>query len=230
MRFRTRIIFSIIIILFCQATRMAGQTSPSAEDKGPKKIASPKDHIVLDLSYDSYAKLPKDIDLTIRSLGVNVFLMWDYPIGRGPFSIAAGAGISTHAVHSNGKILYSLDGKYTSIVPLTTEYKTNKLTCHYAEIPVELRIRTRTINQFKLTIGGKIGYAFNVHTKFEDDDGKIKVYKIKNIEPLRYGLTFRIGYNKWNLQGFYGLSELFMKGRGEPGMAPYSFGVGMLLY
>ena len=221
---------TIVFILFCQTIRMAGQTAPVKDEKEPKKIASPKDHVVLDLSYDSYSNLPKGIDLTIRSLGVNVFIMWDYPVGRGPLSIAAGAGISTHSIHSNGKFLYSLDGKYTSIVPVTTEYKTNKFTCHYAEIPIELRIRTRTKDQFKLTLGAKIGYAFNVHTKFEDDNGKIKVYKIRNVDPLRYGLTFRIGYNKWNLQAFYGLSELFEKGRGEPKMVPYSFGIGLLLY
>lgn len=230
MYFRTVFLCFCFFFVFFQADRMVAQTSPLPEEKEPKKIASPKDHIVVDLSYDSYSNLPKDIDLTIRSLGVNVFIMWDYPVGRGPFSIAAGAGISTHSIHSNGKIMYSIDGKYTSFVPLTTEYKTNKFTCHYVEVPVELRMRTRTKNQFKLTLGGKVGYAFNVHTKFEDIDGKIKVYKIKNINPIRYGVTFRVGYNKWNLQAFYGLSELFLKDRGEPKMIPYSIGIGLLLY
>ena len=54
--------------------------------------------------------------------------------------------------------------------------------------------------------------------------------KIKNIEDFRYGLTGRIGYNKYTLQAFYSLSEIFKKGRGEPKVVPFSVGVGMLFY
>ena len=97
-------------------------------------------------------------------------------------------------------------------------------------MPLELRIRTRGEKSFKFTVGGKIGYAYNIHTKYEDSDGKIKVYKIKNIEDFRYGLTGRIGYNKYTLQAFYSLSEIFKKGRGEPKVVPFSVGVGMLFY
>ncbi len=220
---------SFIFLLFLSSISFA-QTKDSIIEKPAKKIADPKDHIVVDFSFDSYRNWPDGIGQKPYSLGGNAFLMWDYPFGYGPLSLAIGAGFSTHDVHTNGQITYSIDGKYTTFVPITTKYSTNKFSCNFMEIPVELRIRTRGEKSFKMAIGGKIGYAYNVHTKYADEDGKIKVYRIKNIEPLRYGVTFRIGYNKFNLQGFYALSELFKKGRGEPGMIPFSFGVGMWLY
>jgi hypothetical protein len=202
----------------------------STEEKAPKKIADPKDHIVVDFSYDSYLHLPAGIKQKPYSLGGNAYLMWDYPLGYTPLSFAIGGGFSTHDVHTNGKLVYSIDGKYTSFVPITIKYRTNKFSCNYFEMPVELRLRQKGNKGFKFAVGGKIGYAYNIHVKYEDADGKMKVYRIKNVDPLRYGVTLRIGYDKWNLQGFYAFSELFRKGRGEPGMSQFSVGIGLLLY
>ena len=223
--------FSRFFILFLLlGSSVCAQTKDSIGEKPPKKIADPKDHIVVDFSFDSYRNWPDGITQKPYSLGGNAYLMWDYPFGYGPFSVAVGAGFSTHDVHTNGQITYTIDGKYTTFEPLTVKYSTNKFSMNYMEIPVELRLRTRGQKSFKMTIGGKIGYAYNVHTKYADEDGKVKVYRIKNIDPIRYGVTFRLGYNKFNLQGFYALSEIFKKGRGEPGMVPFSLGIGLLLY
>lgn len=223
--------FSRFFILFLLiGSSSFAQTKDSTEEKPPKKIADPKDHIVVDFSFDSYRNWPDGISQKPYSLGGNAYLMWDYPFGYGPFSVAIGAGFSTHDVHTNGQITYTIDGKYTTFEPITVKYSTNKFSMNYMEVPVELRLRTRGEKSFKMTIGGKIGYAYNVHTKYADDDGKVKVYRIKNIDPIRYGVTFRVGYNKFNLQGFYALSEIFKKGRGEPGMIPFSLGIGLLLY
>ncbi|MCX6296111.1 MAG: outer membrane beta-barrel protein [Bacteroidetes bacterium] len=219
----------IILFLLLGGASFA-QTKDSIGEQQPKKIADPKDHIVVDFSFDSYRNLPKDINQKPYSLGGNAYLMWDYPFGYGPFSFAIGAGFSTHDVHTNGRITYSIDGKYTSFVPITTKYSTNKFSCNYMEIPIELRIRTKGEKSFKLSLGGKVGYGYNIHTKYADVDGKIKVYRIKNVNPFRYGISFRIGYNKFNFQGYYALSELFKKGSGEPNMTQFSLGVGLLLY
>jgi len=217
--------FLTIVFLLIELTSFAQK-----EEQPPKKIADPKDRIVVDFSYDSFMHLPSGISQKPYSLGGNIFFMWDYPFGYGPLSVAFGAGFSTHDVHTNGKIVYSIDGKYTSFVPITTKYNTNKLSSNYVEIPVELRMRTKGDHDFLIYIGFKGGYAYNVHTKYQDADGKVKVYGIKNINPWRYGPTFRIGYDQFNLQAFYSLSEIFYKGHGEPGMSPFSVGIGLLLY
>ena len=219
--------------MFFQGIAVFAQTAaqkPAMDEEHPKKIADSKDRIVFDVNYDAWLNAPPGIKQIPRSPGVNIYLMWDYPFGHGPLSVAFGAGLSSHDVSSNAQIIYSLDGKYTSLVPLVTPYKINKLSCNYVEIPLELRIRTRGKNSFKMAVGAKGGYAYNIHTKIVDNDGKRKIYDIKNVDPLRYGVTFRIGYNKFDLQGFYSLSQLFLAGKGEPNMIPYSIGVGILLY
>lgn len=221
-----------LFLVFCSSL-VFSQTQPvtkPADEEHPKKIKERKDRIIVDFSYDSWTKLPQGIQQKPYSLGGNAYIVWDYPFGYGPFSVAFGVGLSTHNVHTNGKIVYSIDGKYTSFEPITGNYRRNKLSCNYVEVPVELRIRTGNGHKFKLAIGGKIGYMYNAHTKVMDDDGKRKIYWIKNLNPIRYAATFRIGYDKYILQGSCCFSELFLKGRGEPGMLPYSIGVGMLLY
>lgn len=216
------IIFSALI-----ASQAIAQTE---EEQETKKIAERKDRIGFDINYDAWLNTPKDIKQKIVSPGVNFYLMWDYPFGYGPMSVAFGLGVSSHNVHSNAQITYSIDGKYTSLDPMVFSYKKNKLSCNYIEVPVELRIRTKGENSFKLAIGGKIGYGYNIHTKIIDNDGKRKIYDIKNIDPLRYGPIFRIGYNYININAFYSLSTLFKKGRGEPDIIPYSVGIGILFY
>lgn len=226
-KIKTTYCFFFLFFLFCGINKSIAQTQ---EEVPQKKIAERKDRIGFDVNYDAWLNAPAAIKQKIKSPGVNFYLMWDYPFGYGPMSVAFGLGLSSHNVHTNGQISYSIDGKYTSLTPITVPYKTNKLSCNYIEIPVELRIRTRGEKSFKLAIGAKIGYAYNVHTKVIDDDGKRKIYGIKNVDPLRYGPIFRIGYNKFNVNAFYSLSTLFMKGKGEPNIVQYSIGLGILIY
>jgi len=204
--------------------------SIAQDDAITKKIAERKDRIVFDVNYDAWLNTPKDIKQKVVSPGVNFYLMWDYPFGYGPMSFAFGLGLSSHNVHSNAQMVYSIDGEYTSLTAFSTPYKKNKLSCNYIEVPIELRLRTRGEKSFKMAIGAKVGYAYNIHTKIIDDDGKRKMYDIKNINPLRYGPIFRIGYNKWNVNAFYSLSELFLKDKGTPKLVQYSIGIGLILY
>ena len=110
-----------ILFLFLGSVSLA-QTKDSIVEKAPKKIADPKDHIVVDFSFDSYRNWPDGITQKPYSLGGNAYLMWDYPFGYGPFSVAIGAGFSTHDVHTNGQITYTIDGKYTTFEPLTVHF------------------------------------------------------------------------------------------------------------
>ncbi len=54
----------------------------------------------------------------------------------------------------------------------------------------------------------KIAYNFAKNTSFSKTDD-FDVSDIIQVKEWLYGLTFSIGYNKWNLHLYYGLNDLF---------------------
>jgi hypothetical protein len=160
-----------------------------------------------------------------------------HPINKkGTLAWAVGAGFSGMNVHHNAKISYAVDQNQD----LTTEwnpypeglqYKKNKINLNYVEVPFELRIRSmkesvedRKITNFRLYLGFKAGYLVNSHTKYVDDESKVKVFNIKNLLTYRYGPTVRIGFKKIAFHGFYSLTSIFEEGKG-PELYPFSIGL-----
>ena len=82
----------------------------------------------------------------------------------------------------------------------------------------------RNITNFRFYMGFKGGYLVNSHTKFRDDESKIKVYNIKNLLTYRYGPTVRIGFKKVAIHAFYSLTSIFEEGKG-PEIYPFSVGL-----
>lgn len=80
-------------------------------------------------------------------------------------------------------------------------------------------------------IGFKLGYMVNGHSKWVGDDYidntsnelKFAVKNIRNIEKFAYGPTLRVGYKWFNVNAYYSLSSVFVKGKG-PDMYPISVG------
>ena len=82
---------------------------------------------------------------------------------------------------------------------------------------------------FKVMIGGKIGYIASDFKKTDDADGRIRVYDIKNINHLRYGINFRIGAEQFCFTASYYFSEVFTN-NGPKGVHPYSIGIAIIPY
>ena len=162
----------------------------------------------------------------------------DNPLGKSNFSIAYGIGISVHNLYSNcmpsnidstGKPSGKTEFK---AIPDSIKHQNNKISLFYADIPVEIRFRTKkSSNNFKFAVGFKIGYLLQSHIKYEGDRQdniqgtiKYKTYDIPNIEKLRYSVTARIGFSKYSIYGAYSLTTLF-KGNKGPEMFPVSVGI-----
>jgi len=182
---------------------------------------------------------PASLNTQTINRGYNAYIMLDNPIGNTNFSFAFGIGISTHNLYSNCIPFEVLDSsnKPTGVTEFLAiqdvyKYKKNKLCLFYSDIPVEIRFRTKNAgDNFKIAVGFKAGYLVQSHTKYEGDrfdniEGTIKYkeYRIANIEKIRYGITGRIGYGRYNLTGFYSLTPLFSKEKG-PDMFPISIGL-----
>lgn len=195
------------------------------------------DHVVFDLNTDRFQQMPPGIEQGYFNIGVDVYLFHDHPINKkGTLAWAIGLGFSGVNIHHNAEMNYMVDQNqdiYTHWKPYPEglDYKKNKINLNYVEVPFELRIRSmkeseedRMTTNFRLYLGFKGGYLVNSHTKYKDDESKVKVFNIKNLLTYRYGPTIRIGFKKIAFHGFYSLTSIFEDGKG-PALYPFSIGL-----
>jgi hypothetical protein len=189
-----------------------------------------QDRLILELNHTGLLGLPENVTYKPTSGGVNFMLFFDYPLKNSRFSFAWGAGISSHNIHGKIKLNYKIDSisgniNFTSLEERTEPYTRNRIGLKIVELPVELRFRTRTKYQFKAMLGFKIGYVAQSFKKTFDKDGKNKSYDIYGINPIRYGVNLRLGWEQVHLTCFYALSEVFEKDKGSVGIIPFSIGI-----
>lgn len=204
----------------------------TAYSDGPEKM----DHIVLDLNHDRFQTVPTGITQGYFSIGVDAYMFHDHPINKkGTMAWALGLGFSGMNVHHNGQLVYNVEGDnvVTDLIPYPPGLKfyKNKISLNYVEVPFEFRIRTmntsieeRNVANFRFYMGFKGGVLVNSHTKYKDDEIKVKVYDIENLMMYRYGPTLRIGFKKLSFHAFYSLTSIFEAGKG-PQLYPFSVGL-----
>ena len=224
----------LIATIFLGLTTQA-QESPSLP-KAPKipGTGSKEDAAILEINLDSWTDTPDGIKLnTFRSRGVAIKYFSEKNLGKSSFHFAFGLALNSNNVHHDGFLAYDSSG-VANILPLdpAVDYKVNKISLTYIDIPLELRYRSKPLhksNRIKVAGGFMGGLLVNSHVKFKDDDGTFKAKKIKEILPYQYGLTARVGYGKYNISGYYGLSTVFEDGKG-PELTPYSIGISIIPY
>ena len=101
----------------------------------------------------------------------------------------------------------------------------NNFAANYFEVPVDLQYhfnKTSYSKSFRISLGAKIGYLYNAHTKIEYDSDPTGPVKIKNsenfgLEKLRYGLSFKAGS-----PGFYIWSNFYINNSWQEGRGPFA--------
>jgi hypothetical protein len=193
------------------------------------------DRLIMEVNHTGWLGLPKGvIQEPAKCIGFNISLMFDKPIGNSPISFGYGIGLFSHNFHSNSDFVMHRDSisntVQTVLEPYARPVQLNRYAQKILEIPIEFRFRTKTDRQFKIHVGGKIGYVVNDFRSIKDADGKIRVYNISNINPIRYGVNFRIGFEQIALSASYYFTEIFKKGEGPSGIIPYSVGIAIIPY
>ena len=209
-----------------------------------------QDRVIFQITFDNWfhqEKLTNGQDFKTRwySRGANIYFMFDFEFGDNSiFSFAPGIGYGHSSIYSNGVIGQDTTSAVFEPRPQRGEdgrkisdIKKNKLALNYLEIPLELRLRTepdKKGNSFKLAVGLKGGWLFDVHSKIKYEvpkitsqgriTKKVKEQNFENVFDFRYGPTFRIGYSSVNLIAYYGLSGVFENGQG-PDVKPFSIGI-----
>lgn len=199
----------------------------------PKNPEGPErqDRWMVDLSYSSWLEYPSNIELKPFGHSIGVQRMIDLPLNKkSTFGFAIGFGFNSQNYYHNGAFAEQLDSLdqhqgYT-IVPLPAgyEFKRNKISFNYLEIPVQIRIRSSKKWHFFFYPGFKAGWLFNDHTKIIDDSGKYKRFGFKGFTQIQYGPTLHIGFNRFAVYGFYSLTPILKDG---PAFSVFSLGISL---
>ena len=229
------------LICFFISSVFIGSIHAQDETKKNSIKMGKNDRIVINLFSDIWKNAYAGMTVSSYSSGFDIYGMYDKPIGKSKFSFALGLGFGTHNLRSDALLKPDTSLKAKTIFEKIPDYVNNKkinydinkLTLTYIDIPIELRLRkdNKKGKSFKFSVGGKLGYLVNSHTKYKgtdltDGDGnvKFKTFNVPNIEPLRYGATIRFGYSFINLYGYYSFTKIFKENKG-PEMYPISIGI-----
>lgn len=214
-----------------------------------------RDRVIFELNYTGWLEAPSSPDVVETkwyNRGVNLFLMWDIPLGdknTSNWAFAPGLGISNHNVYSNARPRLFLDNErfgesYFETIPDNLDVRNNKLSTVHLEAPMELRYRTKPNKlgfSWKVNVGMRFAYLLQSNAKYkggevlqvENEDGtfsdqvlrvKVKELNVENLSQYRFGPSLRIGYGNVSLTGYMSLSDLFEKGQG-PEIQTFSLGV-----
>lgn len=231
----------IVAVVFacCCMQFLHAQTSDSLEMDVTEDYDKPntdRDRFIFNLHWDGWLN---DVDSPAVnagafSRGVGLHFFYDIPFSKNwetdstIFSFAPGIGYSC-SNYSN-KVQFVADStNLVSVVPFdeSIDPKRNKLVLNYIEIPLEFRLRLVGNNgkSFKIAAGFKGSYMFSSHITYVgpestsnlEEEVKYKTYRIKSLNTIQYGPTFRVGYGNINLQAYYGLNSIFEEALGPSG-------------
>ena len=223
----------IFVLLFILITAHQG-FSQNVDESTRKKFSA-----IFTVINDFYVDMPDSVDAKFFNPGVNFSGLYDYRLGKSDFSFAFGIGIGSHNLKTDAFVVEDTNN-VSALRPINSlypgsDYKKNKISYTYFDIPLEFRLRTK--NDIRASVGFKFGFLIDSHSKYRGDDYLgasnnsnsvfVKFKDIPNIESFRYGVTARFGWKFINLTGFYSLTNLFTKSKG-PETYPISVGISLM--
>lgn len=204
--------------------------SSFSQDKRTETLR--KFSVGFDLFTDIWVKEPDDFNIRGFNQGMSFYMMYNRPFGESKVSFAIGLGMGFHDMYSNARIPnIKADSISFVAIPDSIDYKKSKLGLSYIELPFELRIKTE--KKFRIGIGGKVGYLVDGKTKYKGENilGDQVIYKEKDVAQLQkfiFGPTLRIGYDWFNIYGYYQVTQIFLPDRGPNNLAPISVGITLI--
>jgi hypothetical protein len=151
-------------------------------------------------------------------------------LGASNFSLGIGAGISFHNYYIDTfpkdvvPASMQLKGDFIKIESISNpeiDYKKNKITLTYFDIPFELRYCSE--KGFKISAGAKIDFLVNSYFKFKgsdflfgsDENINIKKYNLENISNVQFGPIVRIGWKNLHAFATYSFTPVYNSDAGN---------------
>lgn len=230
-------ILGIVICVMAILVNVSFAQEAEKETKKFKKKPAKKERMLISLTADNLIQTASYFEINpYNSRGVDIALLYDLVIKKSPFSLAVGAGFNSINIKSNAYPVTYKTNNGESFTKMDTAFfsgttlKQTKISLNYIDIPFEVRWRSKTIGKKRkrvsVAVGFKVGFLVQSHTKTTTEEdmiyngvnlgSKFKTYDIENLNPIKYGVSFRAGYANFYLLGYYGLSQVFKKGAGTP--------------
>jgi Outer membrane protein beta-barrel domain len=227
------------LIAFALMSTVIGQAK---KDWSKVTIDRAGDHLIMQLSYDTWSGAPDSIKNRMKGLsrGFNMAVMMNKPFKSDPrWSVALGLGISNSNIFFKNT---SVDLKASgSVLPFrnldsSDHFKKYKLANTYAEVPIELRYTNDPVNQkksWKIALGIKVGTMLNAHTKGKTLQSKsnatLNSYVQKENKKIffnstRLAATARVGIGNFSIFGAYSITSI-LKDVAGPSIRPYQIGL-----
>src|SRR5947209_9836124 len=177
-----RRIILIVLAVCAVSVVFAQKDSIKVKHSNPPKVGNRSaDHFMLQFGYNAWAGKPDSIHTKGFPYTFNGYIMFDFPFKSNPhISLALGPGISADQQYFD-KTNVGLNGTTTTLrfhnVSDTTNFKRNKLTTTFAEVPVELRYRNSMddAHAFKVALGIKVGFLVDARDKQKDQQSSTGV-------------------------------------------------------
>jgi hypothetical protein len=206
-----------------------------------------KDFFMINLTMDNMLTNGNDTGYKSNWFNPNVgfYLMYDVPIGKTGFSIAPGIGLTFNKVNlSNSMLSQDSSGsrfqapKYDAVFKNNSNYTYTGSNVYnsWLEVPFELKWKSKPItgrSRIKVALGARVGlklasessYSYNDTKQARDIDVSVKPFT--DVNSIRYGLTFRLGYSFINLFAYYGLNQYFKDAKNPTNedLRQYSVGI-----
>lgn len=173
-----------------------------------------EDQFYIGFGYNFLLEKPSNVVQRSLSYNLQTGFIKDIPFNqRRNFGIGIGLGYATNSYYSN-IVASEVDNDIVYSVSNTSDFERNKLETHAIEIPLELRWRTSTVDEYKfwrIYAGAKLGYVFSGSSRMVSESDTMR-FSNDDIQNFQYGLQLNFGYNTWNVQAYYGLNPLLENG------------------
>jgi hypothetical protein len=197
--------FIIVLMVVLLGTKVTGQVDNDTID-----LKYLEDQLYLSFNYNLLQKKVPDLSQRGFSGGFSLGFIKDIPMNqRRNAGIGLGVGYSFNVYVQNLKVVRPQEQTLFSI---SDDYQANRMLIHALDFPFELRFRTSTPTRYKfwrIYPGFRVSHLFSVKTKHRDDMGTYRTKNVPELVPWQYGMTFSVGYSTWNVQIYYGLTDLF---------------------
>lgn len=226
---------SLAILAFQFVQAQDSETKPKTPIGGRPNIPS---DLNFEFGFNQLTNRPAEIGVDfIGSRTFNVsYQVPVYLFGKtSGFTLNPGFGVGSDKLEfSDDKNLFvnpTLGANSSKLEDVTKVYgekinlKKNNFAANYLEIPIDLRYHLNKNNyakSFRFSIGGKVGFLYEAHTKIKYESAEFDQRKIKDsqkygLEKIRYAISVKAGS-----PGFYVWGNFYLNDMWEAGRGPYA--------